>query len=35
VIGMIFISIAMGLFGAWLPTRRLLKKSPAEIIREG
>jgi cell division protein FtsX len=35
VLGMVVISIAMGLFGAWLPTRRLLKKSPAEIIREG
>ncbi|MHC5036938.1 MAG: FtsX-like permease family protein [Planctomycetota bacterium] len=35
ILGMILISIAMGLFGAWLPTRRLVKKSPAEIIREG
>lgn len=32
--GMIAISILMGIFGAWLPTRSLLKKSPAEIIRE-
>jgi putative ABC transport system permease protein len=34
VVGMILVSVAMGIFGAWLPTRSLLKKSPAEIIRE-
>jgi len=34
IIGMILIAVAMGIFGAWLPTRSLLKKSPAEIIRE-
>ena len=34
VLGMVLISVGMGIFGAWLPTRSLLKKSPAEIIRE-
>jgi len=33
VLGMFAISLVMGVFGAWLPTRRLLKKTPAEIIR--
>ena len=32
--GMILVSVVMGVFGAWLPTRSLLGKSPAEIIRE-
>jgi ABC-type antimicrobial peptide transport system permease subunit len=32
--GMVVVSVLMGLVGAWLPTRSLLRKSPAEILRE-
>jgi putative ABC transport system permease protein len=32
--GMVAVSVLMGLLGAWLPTRSLLRKTPAEILRE-
>jgi ABC-type antimicrobial peptide transport system permease subunit len=31
---MVVVSVLMGLVGAWLPTRSLLRKTPAEILRE-